>query len=106
MTLRRLFPLTVLALSVGTGCQHSASASPPAEATAQAPAPFATPPVLAGTPDVATLVAKVKPAVVNITTVQEVRAPQADMPISPSSSRSSSSLPADACAVPTATATA
>jgi serine protease Do len=80
MTLRRLFPLTVLALSVGTGCQHSASASPPAEATAQAPAPFATPPVLAGTPDVATLVAKVKPAVVNITTVQEVRAPQADMP--------------------------
>ena len=35
------------------------------------PAPFATPPVLPGTPDVATLVAKVKPAVVNITTVHE-----------------------------------
>jgi serine protease Do len=74
-TLRKLLPLTVLAL-IGTGCQHSASASPPAEATAQLPAPFAAPPVLAGTPDIATLVAKVKPAVVNITTVQEVKVAQ------------------------------
>ena len=46
----------------------------------QAPAPFATPPVLAGTPDVATLVAKVKPAVVNITTVQEVRVSRGEGP--------------------------
>jgi serine protease Do len=33
-----------------------------------APAPFATPPVLTGMPDVATIVARVQPAVVNITT--------------------------------------
>jgi serine protease Do len=35
------------------------------------PAPFATPPLLPGTPDVATLVAKIKPSVVNITTIHE-----------------------------------
>jgi serine protease Do len=46
--------------------------SPPANITS-APAPFTTPPVLAGTPDVAALVAKVKPAVVNITVTQELR---------------------------------
>src|ERR1022692_3785218 len=55
------------------GCQHglahaSGSATEPAPT---APAPFSTPPVLAGTPDVATLVARVRPAVVNITTTQE-----------------------------------
>jgi serine protease Do len=78
MTLRKLIPLTSLALSFGTGCQHSAAAaSPPADAP-QAAAPFATPPVLPGTPDIATLVAKVKPSVVNITTVQEVKVPQGD----------------------------
>ena len=37
------------------------------------PAPFATPPLLPGTPDVAGLVGKIKPAVVNITTVHETR---------------------------------
>jgi serine protease Do len=42
--------------------------------------PFATPPVLAGTPDIATLVAKVTPAVVNITTIHDVRAPQMELP--------------------------
>ena len=47
--------------------------SPPPSAVAQTPAPFATPPVLPGTPDVATLVARVKPAVVNITTIHEVK---------------------------------
>ena len=36
-------------------------------------APFSTPPVLPGTPDIATLVAKVRPSVVNITTVQDVK---------------------------------
>ena len=36
------------------------------------PAPFASPPLLAGTPDVAALVAKVKPSVVNITTTHNV----------------------------------
>jgi serine protease Do len=42
----------------------------------QVPAPFASPPMLPGTPDVAALVAKIKPAVVNITTVHETRAPR------------------------------
>lgn len=65
-----------LALAFGTGCQHSAQAASAPESGPQVPAPFATPPVLAGTPDVATLVAKVRPSVVNITTVQQVRMPQ------------------------------
>ena len=77
MTLRRLLPLTTMALSLGTGCQHSASAASPPDAP-QAQAPFATPPVLPGTPDIATLVAKVKPSVVNITTVQQVKVPRGD----------------------------
>ncbi len=75
MTLRKLVPLTALALVFGTGCQHAASAAPPGDGVAQSPAPFASPPVLPGTPDVATLVAKVKPAVVNITTVTETKMP-------------------------------
>jgi serine protease Do len=79
MTLRKLIPLTAVALAFGTGCQHSAAASPPPD-TAQAPAaPFANPPVLPGTPDVATLVAKVQPSVVNITTVQEVKVPRGNL---------------------------
>jgi serine protease Do len=69
----------VAALSAA-GCQHAlaqASGSAPAPLPAQAgspqaalagegPAPFATPPVLTGMPDVATIVARVRPAVVNI----------------------------------------
>ncbi len=65
------------ALVLGSGCAKS-----PAQAGATAapgelaalPAPFKTPPTIAGAPDVATLVANVKPAVVNITTVHEARA--------------------------------
>jgi serine protease Do len=76
MTPRKIFsPVTALALVLATGCQHSASASSAQDGVPQTPAPFATPPVLTGTPDVATLVARVKPAVVNITTVQEVKVP-------------------------------
>jgi serine protease Do len=71
-TLRKLVPVTGLALILATGCQHAAAASAQ-DGIAQTPAPFATPPVLAGTPDVATLVAKVRPSVVNITTVHEVK---------------------------------
>lgn len=78
MILRKLFPLTALALAFGTGCQHAASAAPPGEGVAQTPAPFATPPILPGTPDVATLVAKVRPAVVNITTVTEMKMPRSN----------------------------
>ena len=80
MKLRRLIPLAGLALSLGTGCQHTASAASAPDGTPQTPAPFATPPVLPGTPDVATLVAKVKPSVVNITTVQELKVPRGESP--------------------------
>jgi serine protease Do len=81
MQRRNLIPLAILALSLSaTGCQHAASAAPPADGVPQTPAPFATPPLLTGTPDVATLVAKVKPSVVNITTVQAVKVPHGEMP--------------------------
>jgi S1-C subfamily serine protease len=68
-------------LSLGTGCQNhvaQAASAPPSELVTQAP--FATPPVLAGTADVATLAAKVKPAVVNITTVHEMHRARMDLP--------------------------
>jgi serine protease Do len=48
------------------------AASAPAPLTSTPP-PFAAPPVLPGTPDVATLVAKIKPSVVNVTIVHEIR---------------------------------
>jgi serine protease Do len=81
MTKRKIGPLSIaLALGIASGChQQVAEASPPSPGAApQQPAPFATPPVLPGTPDVATLVAKVTPAVVNITTIHDVHAPQMD----------------------------
>jgi serine protease Do len=82
MTLRKLIPLTALpiltALAAGTGCQHPAAAASPQESLPQTPAPFATAPVLPGTPDIATLAARVRPAVVNITTVHEVHMPRGD----------------------------
>ena len=68
-----------VALSVALGAQGPAAraAEPTTSAPpAGAPAPFAAPPVLVGTPDVATLVARVTPAVVNITTIHDVRVPQ------------------------------
>ncbi|HEY1694768.1 MAG TPA: Do family serine endopeptidase [Polyangiaceae bacterium] len=80
MTSRNLIPLSVLLLAFGAGCQGSASAAAPLDTTPQSAAPFATPPVLPGTPDIATLAARVKPAVVNITTVQQVKVPRMDMP--------------------------
>jgi serine protease Do len=82
MTLRKLIPLTALplltALAAGTGCQHPAAAASPQDPIAQTPAPFATPPVLPGTPDIATLAARVRPAVVNITTIHEVHMSRGD----------------------------
>src|SRR5579859_5626005 len=80
MNARKLIPPTLLALSLGTGCQHAAAADPASSTAAspQAPAPFASPPVLAGTPDIATLAAKVRPSVVNITTVHAVKVPRGD----------------------------
>ena len=71
-----------LALASG-GCQNhvaqAAGAAPPID-LASAPAPFSTPPVLAGTADVATLAARVKPAVVNITTVHEMHRTKMELP--------------------------
>jgi serine protease Do len=81
MSLRRLIPRAALVLLFGTGCQHSASAGTAHDAPPATPAPFATPPVLAGTPDVATLVARVRPSVVNITTVHEVKVPRGEFGI-------------------------
>jgi len=79
MAKRRHGPLFLsLILGIATGCHYGvAEAGPPASA-GNTPAPFATPPVLPGTPDVATLVAKVTPAVVNITTIHDVRVPQSE----------------------------
>jgi serine protease Do len=78
MTATKWMPTTVFVLAFGAGCQHSAiAANPPPQATTPA-APFATPPVLAGTPDIATLAAKVSPGVVNITTIQQVRVPRGE----------------------------
>jgi len=76
MILRKLVSLIGLALAFGSGCQHSAVAASPPASVPDTPAPFATPPVLPGTPDIATLVSRVRPAVVNITTEHEVRTPR------------------------------
>jgi S1-C subfamily serine protease len=83
MKKRKLGPIVLAtALGIGAGCQrHFAQAANPMLAAAPVaapttPAPFTTPPVLPGTPDVATLVAKVTPAVVNITTIHDIKAPQ------------------------------
>jgi serine protease Do len=81
---RTLLLSLVGALSLGlaaTGCQNhvaQAASAGPTELVTQAP--FATPPVLAGTADVATLAARVKPAVVNITTMHEMHRPKMEMP--------------------------
>ena len=66
----KLIAPTILALALGAGCSHTAAAS---QTGAVQPAPFTTPPMLTGAPDVATLVAKVKPAVVNITTTRNIK---------------------------------
>ncbi|MCL2449216.1 MAG: hypothetical protein FWD17_09735, partial [Polyangiaceae bacterium] len=78
-SLANLVPPAILLAAFATACQSSASAyaaSPPPESAQQQAAPFPNPPVLPGTPDVATLVAKVRPSVVNITTEQQLHTPQ------------------------------
>ncbi|MDP8999739.1 MAG: Do family serine endopeptidase [Myxococcota bacterium] len=79
MATRNLIPpLLVLAFGVA-GCHPAAAAAASPDPSAiQAPAPFATPPVLSGTPDIATLAAKVTHSVVNITTVQERKVPRGE----------------------------
>ncbi|MGH7440581.1 MAG: trypsin-like peptidase domain-containing protein, partial [Polyangiaceae bacterium] len=69
-----------LAAAPVAGCHdNKASAAQPLPNTAP---PFASPPTLTGTPDIAALVAKVKPAVVNITSVhtERVRGGLLDVP--------------------------
>jgi serine protease Do len=61
-------------LSAGSSAKPASAA----EGLPQTPAPFATPPLLAGTPDIAALVAKVKPSVVNITTIHDVNPAKLD----------------------------
>ncbi|WP_394825670.1 Do family serine endopeptidase [Pendulispora albinea] len=71
------FPLLVALTLAAAGCHRgSAPGATPDNNTVQAaqvPAPFAAPPVLAGTPDVATLVARVNPSVVNITATHDIK---------------------------------
>jgi serine protease Do len=77
----RRFALVALPLVFALGCKTSASGASgtlgadPAKTQTQetTAAPFATPPVLAGAPDVATLVARVQPAVVNVIVEQTVK---------------------------------
>jgi len=72
--------------SFAAGCQHAHASSGSAPLAAadgklgSAPAPFASPPVLQGTPDVAALAAKVKPVVVNITTTHNVKGRAVELP--------------------------
>ena len=74
MQLRYVLAPAALLSMFAFGCRQADGASTATVATATvAPRPFASPPVLAGTPDVATLAAKVTPSVVNITTVHEGR---------------------------------
>jgi serine protease Do len=69
-----------IALLLAAGCHEAtAAASSTLTPPPSTPAPFATPPVLAGTPDIATLVARVRPAVVNITTTHAVKLAQGPM---------------------------
>lgn len=63
--------VSISALTFFAGCGSGGKTPTAQAAPAQAPAPFAQPPILAGTPDIATLVAKVRPGVVTITATQE-----------------------------------
>ena len=67
----RLAPIGLLCVLVLVpGCRRAARVK--AEPLPQVPAPFASPPVLPGAVDVAALVERVRPAVVNITAVHEI----------------------------------
>ncbi|WP_394827020.1 Do family serine endopeptidase [Pendulispora albinea] len=83
-------PFLPLLLSLSLGCQPAHAAAPPPSSSSassaqqgsatQSPAPFASPPVLAGAPDVATLVAKVNPSVVNIVAMHDVKTRRSPFP--------------------------
>jgi serine protease Do len=80
------FVMAALVLSSNPACKGTGfKDSPPqtadaavSTAGASSAAPFASPPVLNGMPDVATLVGRVNSTVVNITTVHEIRQPSFD----------------------------
>jgi serine protease Do len=76
LPLVRLVPLAPLSLAgiLAAGCSNhvAQAANNVAPADVNTAAPFATPPVLAGTADIATLAGKVKSAVVNVTTTHEM----------------------------------
>src|SRR3954447_8572865 len=96
MHILRAAPFVLLGsiLWVPTGCRRllegnqeglggsPVPSSPPSTASSSAPSgaapvsnepPFSSPPVLSGVPDVATLVERVRPAVVNITVTEDSR---------------------------------
>jgi serine protease Do len=72
----------LVAISTAGGCERtglvndeSTKSAPSATLAASAKPPFSPPPTVAGMPDIATLVERVNPSVVNITTIHEVRQP-------------------------------
>lgn len=88
LRLTRTLAFLGTAAAIGFGChrQLAEAAGPSQPSNAEAAfvvpdvaAPFDAPPVLTGTPDIATLAASVGPAVVNITTVHEVKVRQRDL---------------------------
>lgn len=89
LRLARTLAFLGTATAIGFGCHRQlAQAADPSQPVKSAEsafvipdvaAPFAAPPVLTGTPDIATLAASVGPAVVNITTVHEVKVRQRDL---------------------------
>jgi serine protease Do len=84
MKARTLYALVLAtsSLAFGSGCSArvAQAANTNSAPELSSPAPFASPPVLAGTADVATLAAKVKPAVVNITTIHETHRAKMELP--------------------------
>ena len=71
--------LVVAIVAVAVGCKRDDGAGVTHTTVGEVPAappPFSSPPVLAGTPDVPTLVAAVRPSVVNITSEAEVVRPR------------------------------
>lgn len=82
MNVRHVFSAGAGALLLfAVGCQRSSnpqslSGEATPAPTAPTAAPFTTPPTLPGSPDVATIVARLQPSVVNITSEHEVKAPR------------------------------
>lgn len=78
MKTKRILAACMIAAATVAGCHDqrtTASGQSGATTLTSAEAPFAAP-AMTGTPDVATLVAKVSPSVVNITATQELRLPK------------------------------